>query len=506
MKPTPAETSELLKKLAKSASWWRRFFASTDAEEIHQIISELPPLDLAVLDQRVRGWSSYSYYSLHNWQSLRPSDVSRLAQSKFATSLLGLVSFHYSGYVREGAVRELATQRTGKELPFLLIRLNDWVSEVRAAAEGAIRERIVPEYAVHLLANISLVLRIRACGRVDKQFVDDVCGLLKRPACKETLQAGMASKDRIIRRISFQLAAEADPSTRVASIRAVLTDPDAVARSWAVRHFLPEVTAEELPAIIEPLLNDRFMPIRRDALWVVATKRPDLAARPLRRALLDNHVSMREAARQFLAVAGIADARAFYIEAIEHGADKQRFSAICGLGEVGAASDVSLLSAYWDSPMTNLRRAAVFAVGRLDAEGNLTKLVGALSDAKPSVSREALKALLAKARQIPLEQLEQLIIGGASFHVQRNALTLILHTSKWHKLPALLNACADQDTKLAGLAARALRDWFFTYNRSFAEPTRSDFERIESVLPKVESKLPHGATKELRDCLKAYFK
>lgn len=506
MKPGPAETSELLKKLAKSASWWRRFFASTDAQEIHKIISELPPLDLAVLDQRVRGWSSYSYYSLHNWQNFRPSDVSRLAQSRFATSLLGLVSFHYSGYVREAAVRELATQHTGEELPFLLIRLNDWVSEVRAAAEGAIRERIAPEYAVHLLANIGLVLRLRACGRVDKHFVDDVCSLLKRPECKGILQAGMTSNERTIRRISFQLAAEADPSTRTAIIRAVLTDPDAVARSWAVRHFLLDVTSEELPTIVEPLLNDRFMPVRRDALWAVATKRPDLAARPLRRALLDSHVSMRETARQFLTVAGIADVRAFYLEAIERGVDKQRFAAICGLGEVGAASDVALLSAYWDSPVTNLRRAVVFAVGRLDAEGNLKKLVGALSDTKPSVSREALKALLTKARQIPLEQLEQLVADGASFHVRRNALTIILRISKWHKLPALLNACADQDAKLAGLAARALRDWFFTYNRSFAEPTRNDFAKIESVLAKVELKLPHGAAKELRDCLKTYFK
>lgn len=506
MKPSPAATSELLKKLAKSASWWRSFFASTDPEEIHQIISELPPQELVALDQRARGWSSYSYYSLHNWQSLRPSDVSRLARSQFATSLLGLASFHHSGYVREAAVHELAKQRTGKELPFLLIRLNDWVPEVRTVAEGAIRVRIVPEYAVHLLATISLVLRLRACGRVEKQFVDDICGLLKSPECREILQAGMGSTDRTIRRISFQLAAEADPSTRTAIFRAVLTDPDAVARSWAVRHFLPEVTAEELPAIIEPLLNDRFMPVRRDALWAVATKRPEMAATPLRRALLDCHVSMRETARQFLALAGIADVRAFYINAIAHSADKQRFAAICGLGEIGVASDAFLLSAYWDSPMTRLRRAAVFAVGRLDAEGNKDTLVGALSDPKPSVSREALKALLAKARQIPLDQLEQLVSGGASFHTRRNALALVLHASKWHKLPALLSACADPDAKLAGMAVRALRDWFSTYNHSFSEPTNIDFERIESVLPNVESKLPQGAANELRGCLKSYFK
>ena len=506
MKPSPAETHDLLNKLAKSASWWRRFFESKDAEEIHQIISELSPLDLATLDQRARGYSAYNYYNLHNWQSLRPSDVSRLAQSRFASSLVGLASFHFSGYVREAAVAELALQRTGKELPFLLIRLNDWVSQVRDAAARAVRERIEPTFAVHLLANIGLVIRLRACGRVDKQFVDEVCNLLKRPECKDVLQAGMASSEKHIRRISFQLAAEADPSTRSSIIRALMSDPDAVARSWAVRHFLPDVTSEELLGVIEPMLNDRCMPIRRDALWAVATKRPDLAVEPLRRALLDTHISMRETARQFLSIAGVPDVREFYVEAVERGADAQLFAAICGLGESGKASDVRLLSAGLDSTQPKLRRAAVYAMGKLDADGHLKKLTEFLSDAKASVSREALKVLLPKARLIPLDEWERLFALGACFHVRRNALTLILHTDKWRKLPALLKACADEEAKIAGLAARALRDWFTNYNVSFAEPTRGDFERIQSALLQTETKLSHGAAKELRDCLKIYFK
>jgi hypothetical protein len=70
----------------------------------------------------------------------------------------------------------------------------------------------------------------------------------------------------------------------------------------------------------------------------------------------------------------------------------------------------------------------------------------------------------------------------------------------------LLNACADKDSKLAELAKRALRDWFVTYNRSFAEPTRVDFEKIQVLLSRVEPMLPFGAAKELRDCLQIYFK
>ena len=506
VKPNQAETNDLLKKFAKSASWWRSFFERSDAEEIHQIISELSPLDLAALDQRVReSWTAYRYYNLHNWQSLRPSDVGRLAQSKFAVSLVGLTSSHFNGHVREAAIFELASRRTGKELPFLLIRLNDWVSQVRDAAATAVRARIEPSYAVHFLANISLVLRFRVCGRVDKKFVDDICSLLKRAECKDVLLAGTTSKDKTVRRISFQLAAEAEPSTRAAIIRAAMIDPDPVARSWAARHFLPEVPPHELPGVIEPMLQDRFMPVRRDALWHAATKRPDVAKQPLRAALLDNHASMRETARQFLTVAEIDSARDFYADAVENGNDERRFAAICGLGETGKAADVSLVAAFLNSTQTKIRRAVAYAIGRLDLEGQLQKLVALLSDPKPSVSREALKTLQAKARYIALADLENLFASRSDFHIRRNALTLISHTEKWKKVPALVKACADTDTRLAEQATKSLRAWLAKYNSSFAEPTRADFEKINSELNQFESHLPHGFAVELRSCMKLYF-
>ncbi|MBM3844760.1 MAG: hypothetical protein FJ405_00545, partial [Verrucomicrobia bacterium] len=264
MKPDRLEPNELLNKLMKAASWWRRFFQSNDAEDIHQIISELSPLDLATLDQRVReSWTAYRFYEVQSWQNLRPSDVARLAQSKFPTTLVGLASSHFSGYVREAAVAELASQRTGEELPFLLIRLNDWVSQVRDVAGRAVQARIEPAYAVHFLKNISLVLHLRACGRVERQFVDQICDLLKRVECRDVLRAGTTSKDKAVRKICFQLAAEAEPSTRAVIVRTAMTDPDAVARSWAARHLLPDVSSDELPGVIEPMLKDRFRPVRR---------------------------------------------------------------------------------------------------------------------------------------------------------------------------------------------------------------------------------------------------
>jgi HEAT repeat protein len=132
---------------------------------------------------------------------------------------------------------------------------------------------------------------------------------------------------------------------------------------------------------------------------------------------------------------------------------------ICGLGVTGKAADAPLVLPFLNSPLTKMRCAAAYAIGRLDLEGQLERLVGVLSDTKPSVSREALKALRSKARYIALADLEGLFASEGDFHVRRNTLSLILHTGKWRKIPALLKACADKDERIAGQAAKALPDW-----------------------------------------------
>jgi HEAT repeat protein len=458
MIPNHTETAELMRKLSEAGRWQRRFFDSSDAEEIHQIVSGLSPLDLATLDLRVReSWNAYGCYNLpKNWQNLKATDVERLAQSKFAMSLIGLASFHFSGYVREAAVRALDLQRTGKELPFLLIRLNDWVPQVREAAVQAVASRVEAAYAGHLLANIGLVYKLRVCGRVEKKFVDGICDLLKRPESKEGLMAGTTSKDKTVRQISFQLAAEAEPSIRAEIVSAAMSSSDSIARAWAVRHILPDVSPEDLPRVIEPLLRDRFMPVRRTALWYAATKRPDIAKQMVRTALLDDSASMRETARQFLHVAAVENIREFYSDAMKGGEPKTLAAAIRGIGETGNVADVPLVFSFLSSPITKIRRAAVYSIGRLDVEGQMPKLVTRLSDTSPSISRVALKALRPKARAIPIAELEQLFTDGGEFHVRRNALILIMAAEKWKRLPGLLKACADNNARIA---EQALRRW-----------------------------------------------
>ncbi len=474
-------------------------------EAIHRLFDSLSPFDLIALDHRMRSVGDYETNRNRQWKKIQPSDIKRFASSDFATNLLGLASFHNSGYVREAAIKQLLNQNDSQELPFLLVRLNDWVLPVREIAAEGVNARLRTDYAPYFLSNLLLVLHLRTCGRVNHALVDAVTALLRRAECKEALLAGMHSKDKALRRASFQLAAGAEQSSRLVVIKAALTDADSVARAWATKLFLPEINPEELPAIASSLLSDRFMPVRRDALWALAAKRPDVAADAINKALLDSHVGMREVARHFLSSDPKFNAREFYLGALKQSEKKTLATAIRGLGENGIAEDVLVAGKFINSPNSRERRAAVYAIGKLDPEQLSSKITQLLGDEMPGVSREALKVFQKKAWRLSLEELWLLFTTDTRRFVRRNALTLILHFGKWQKLPYLLFASIDADAIISNLAQDALRDWFKNYNHSFEEPKKEDLGKIQEVLRQVGAKLDKKKHQEINACLKLYF-
>ena len=200
------------------------------------------------------------------------------------------------------------------------------------------------------------------------------------------------------------------------------------------------------------------------------------------------------------------DVRQFYLDALERREAKTVVAAIRGLGETGKPEDARLMLAFLCAPEPRLRRAAAYAIGKLDAEHFFSQLMQTLADEMPGVSREAMKKLLPKARHQPLDEYWKVFANDERAFVRRSALALMLRFGKWERLPPLLLACADEDESLADFAQNALRAWSRNYNSSFAEPTRIDFDRIQEALHRAEKSLPRGTAAEIRACLNIYFK
>ena len=106
---------------------------------IDRILVQIDPADLGQLERNLRIYNPseaglsfrvpVSFKRLRNvWLNILPEGVSQA----------GLASFHYNGYLREDAVRVLAESSSGREVPFLILRLRDNVPKVRAMAEAGI--------------------------------------------------------------------------------------------------------------------------------------------------------------------------------------------------------------------------------------------------------------------------------------------------------------------------------------------------------------------------------
>lgn len=77
--------------------------------------------------------------------------------------------------MREEAIRRSATSADGSEIPFLLLRSNDWVKPVREAAQSALRARLAPAHVPDLVKALPMLDAMHRWGRLgSSNIVDDI--------------------------------------------------------------------------------------------------------------------------------------------------------------------------------------------------------------------------------------------------------------------------------------------------------------------------------------------
>ncbi|MEV7711964.1 hypothetical protein [Streptomyces sp. NPDC088270] len=90
-------------------------------------------------------------------------------EDRYGTAVAALMSFDRSGYLREAGVARLAGTDDPFAVPFLLLRLNDPVEQVRVPSQDAVAARLAPEHVgllVELPPLIDGLRRRRRAGRV----------------------------------------------------------------------------------------------------------------------------------------------------------------------------------------------------------------------------------------------------------------------------------------------------------------------------------------------------
>lgn len=486
----------LFKELVHFALDSNREVRSAANRALTELVFRIPIAQLSEFDEKLRAslnhWNNYD----GPWQKMQPESVATFsAPTDFGP--LAIASIHSNGRVREAAIRRLAARTDGIELPFLLLRLNDWVEPIRELAHSLVSARLRREYATHFLRGIPLILRIQKGQRGQHDWLmDAIAGLFNERESASVLAAGLHSEDRVVRRTSLRIAAGG--ASAADALRFALNDLDPMIRLWAAKQLLANSDRVVATALHARLCLDPFMPIRRESLLALVACGAESANEAMIEALLDSHSSMREIARYHLK--GTVDLRAFYRRAVADSAGATLGVAIRGLGECGIATDVEPIARFMNSPEIRIRKAAVAAIGRLAAESYSVELLELLGDSSPAVSAEAALALVPVVHD-SVEKLSEFLMESGTPFIRKNALRLVVRLSKWQQIPLVLAAARDPVAAVAQPAKLAAGRWLARYNRSFAAPTAHQLAAVQQELSKCHAVLSPSFLREFEGLL-----
>ncbi|MBS0261995.1 MAG: HEAT repeat domain-containing protein [Planctomycetes bacterium] len=511
------EIAEIFRELVATGDQWSVMFQApyfiTDpsaevrratADALHQIFSAIPPVECLHFSERLqaglRWWDDCG--TNNAWKTLAPSKLAELAADPDTrVSVLGLISFHRNGFVRHEAVRQLSQIHDGTELPFLLVRQNDWVGVLSAEARVAVEQRLHRDYLPHFLAQLPLVLHLLSFQRHDhSETVARVVDRLLHPDFDVQLRAAIQNPNRQVRRLILRIGLQTKGEQLKRVVRHGLTSTDPTMRLSCLKR-LPECHyGTDLREALAQHRIDRFMPIRREALLIEAHHFPEAAVEMWRSALLDSHRSLRELAQlQFAKLTGQSSAGHYRACLISN---PNSIPALAGLGETGEASDLSAIRNSLKSPLPKQRSAAAIGLSRIGGPSAIPELLALFPDDSRAVVRTVLQLLEPSANQIPGAQLLAIVKLDHRNHVRRAALQLLFKQGKWASLPWLIRSAATRDGETAEFARTLIENWFSPplCNRIFTQPTADERRQILEAFQQT-GELPAAFRKTLNEWL-----
>ncbi|MEO2206635.1 HEAT repeat domain-containing protein [Paenibacillus pabuli] len=432
-------------------------------QAIARLLEACPVTELVWLNEHVREWRPSPVI----WKRVVEREVHRIEQA--STIRLSMLTMHWSGYIREAAVRRMIREDESYSFAYLLLRLNDWVPEIRLLARAALELKLKPEHAKLWMENIMLVERLRICGRDNfESFIESVHHLLRQKECRFVIHTARVSPVASIRQFAFRISLEAEGTDAGMIMEQALRDEEPSIRRWAAQRVDRMLSGQKLREALLHMQLDSVPSIRREGLAVLATMYPDDAKAIIIDRLLDSDLSVRDTARRYAKPWMKVSYAEWYLDVIWSEDQDHLAAAISGLGETGDKTDAEVLYEYAKHPSIAVRKAVIRGLMRLDASSYGMHFVHSLKSPQPGISREACRALMHHPYLIQPDEMAGLLSDPDALpHVVRNVLRMISSMSRWSQLGLLLQQLpAAREEWVKRAIQRQLYNWARYPNRS----------------------------------------
>ncbi len=314
-------------------------------------------------------------------------------------------------WVRRAAAEALGEIGDPQAMPALIQTLQDEVKDVRRAVGKIGDPQAVPD----------LIQYFEDQGKKDvRRAAAEALGKIGAPAVPALIQALQDEDEDVRRAAAWALGQIGDRQAVPALIQALQDENEDVRRAAALS--LGKIGAPAVPALLQAL-QDEDEDVRRAAVSVLRQIGDPQAVPPLLQALQHENKDVRRVAVWALGEIGVPAVPAL-IQALRNEDEDVRRPAGVALWKIGAPAVPALLQALRDEDKDNVRRAAIWTLGKIGDPQAVPALIQALQDEDKDVREAAAEAL----GQIGDPQ----------------------------AVPALIQASRDEDWLVRGAAAKAL--------------------------------------------------
>jgi hypothetical protein len=410
--------------------------------------------------------------------------------------LLGIASLNSSCYIREKALRLMGGQGHCNAIPYILLRLNDWVHAVSQIASHVLPSMLREDCLNILLDHSYLIEKMHNAMRVDLQKTrQDIIGFLSNPLMVDKLKGYLKHPQIKIRLFAFMLL-ENQMAVDTEIIDMALKDKSPEVKRWLIAS-IQLLNLSQQRYVIAKLLSDKSGRIKniilqRFEVIICADFREQLEE-----LIFDNSVSAREAARfilkRHLCIEDFAE-----VYRKELCSPSPRPGAIVGLGETGNLDDYVLVSQFTEHEDNHIRVAALCAMWYLSKEVAVNHVLHCFNDDVIKIRKTARCFLKKSKLPIVLAEMKKFLDSG-SYEAKLAALDIIYNYGGWDVLESVLFVLAHEEDELATKAQILLERWLIRASTIYSNPGLDFQNKMRDYLQQISVKkvLPELTLKQI---------
>ena len=476
------------------------------ARALREALDTLSYSEIVCLDKQIRQTTSMEWDI--NWRELNISSFfTTHMDTQEKRALVVFSSFNPNGYIREQAVKLM--QDYDKTLPFIILRQNDWVLQVRQAAIVAYTYRMQRLFDGELLAALPFAEKLNRGSRgAHDEFTKLFFSALTSSEHSQDLIHGLRSKDIRTRRICIDALFRVNPPKTALAFAHLANESEPFLRAKIFRKL--SSLEQDLNDVIGVFLQDKYPLNRLLAFQYILEKEQSIGGLVVadnavagnafdvaKKLLLDKNAMVRAAAQQTVqAREPQFDFRGFYLDNL----GENTAAAVCGLGEKGHALDAVVLNEYLSDTRVLVVKSAMVSLIKLDEDNSIHAITEKLDNSRAGITKTAGK-LVMKTSLPNYGRVREILIATSYKHTKLKCLDILFSAPKWSSILFMLETLSSNDEYIREKSLTAIAGWLFRFNRSFSSPSEEQVVRIKQMIQKLNEEsppiLPLSVQKEL---------